>query len=260
MDDEDRSPSRRRTAHNHRSTATGQQRTIELNRVLFGDVWLCSGQSNMNWPVRLSNNAAEEVKNANHPEIRSFTVGFYPSLVPMKLPPPARWEVCTPEFAKNFSGVGYFFAREIHQTQKIPIGIIHSSAGATYGEVWISERRACRSTCRRISRSGCAELNKAGRRGRAETSITSAKLEKWTATVDPASAVRKYASDPDLKTEDWLDIVVPRPWQDVGLPDFNGLVWFRHWIDIPAILAPARICHWCCRSSTTPTSPGSTAR
>ena len=57
----------------------------------------------------------------------------------MKLPPPARWEVCKPEFAKNFTGVGYFFAREIHKTQKIPIGIIHSSAGATYGEVWVSE-------------------------------------------------------------------------------------------------------------------------
>lgn len=56
----------------------------------------------------------------------------------MKLPQPAQWEVCSPEFAKNFTGVGYFFAREIHRTQKIPIGIIHSSVGATYAEAWVS--------------------------------------------------------------------------------------------------------------------------
>ena len=104
----------------------------------FGDVWLCSGQSNMNWPLRLTMNAEEEVKQANYPEIRSFTVNFFSSLVPMKLPPPASWEVCTPEFARNFTAVGYFFAREIHKTQKVPIGIIHSSAGATAAEVWTS--------------------------------------------------------------------------------------------------------------------------
>src|SRR5204863_9140570 len=112
----------------HTLTIASATRKVTLANVLFGDVWLCSGQSNMNWPVRLSNNAEEEVKNANHKEIRSFTVSFFPSLVPLQLPPPARWEVCKPEFAKNFSGVGYFFARAINQTQKVPVGIIHSSA------------------------------------------------------------------------------------------------------------------------------------
>jgi len=79
--------------------------------------------------VLLCDNAEEEVKASNDPQIRSFTVGFYPSLIPMKLPPPARWEVRSPEFAKNFRGVGYFFAREIRRTQRNPIGNLDNTAG-----------------------------------------------------------------------------------------------------------------------------------
>jgi sialate O-acetylesterase len=185
----------------------------------------------MNWPVRLSVNAEEEVKNANHPAIRSFTVSFFPALVAQKLPPPARWEVCKPEFARNFSGVGYFFARAIHQTQKVPVGIIHSSAGATYGEVWISEQ-ALRKYMPNDFKKELARTKEAAGEG-AEHYDYFTELEKWAAAVDPASARLKYTSDPDLKTNDWLDLAVPRPWQDAGLPGFHGLVWFRHWIDVP---------------------------
>ena len=215
----------------HTLTIEGTTKKAILKNVLFGDVWLCSGQSNMNWPVRLSNNAEEEVKNANHPEIRSFTVSFFPSLVPMKLPPPARWEVCKPDFAKNFSGVGYFFAREINQTQKIPVGIIHSSVGATYGEVWISEQALRKYMPNDFKKELALRSERAGED--AEMFDYFKAVEKWTATVDPQSARLKYNADPDLKTDDWLDIAVPKAWQDAGLADFNGLVWFRHWIDVP---------------------------
>jgi sialate O-acetylesterase len=215
----------------HTITIAGKEQKVVLKKVLFGDVWLCSGQSNMNWPVRLSKNAEEEVKNANHPAIRSFTVGFYPSLVPMKLPPPAVWEACRPEFARNFTGVGYFFAREIHKTQKIPIGIIHSSAGATYGEVWVSEPALRKHMPKDFVKELALAKEAAGEK--AEDFDYLAELEKWTAAVDPASGRFKFISDPNLKTDDWRDITVPKPWQDAGLNDFHGLVWFRHWIDIP---------------------------
>jgi sialate O-acetylesterase len=115
----------------HIVVVEGGGRKETLTNVLFGDVWLCTGQSNMNWPVRLAQNAEEEVKACTNANIRSFTVNFYSALTPELLPPPARWEPCTPEFAKNFTAVGYFFAREIQATQKVPIGLIHSSAGAT---------------------------------------------------------------------------------------------------------------------------------
>ena len=190
----------------HTITVAGMKQKTVLKNVLFGDVWLCTGQSNMNWPVRLSNNAEEEVKNANHAEIRSFTVHFFPSLVPMKLPPPAAWEVCKPEFARNFSGVGYFFAREILKTQKVPIGIIHSSAGATYGEVWVSEQ-ALRKHMPGDFEKQLALLRDAA--GVGEDDNYFADLEKWTSAVDPLSARLKYITDPDLKTDDWRDIAVP---------------------------------------------------
>lgn len=218
----------------HELVVEGGGRSAKLTNVLFGDVWLCTGQSNMNWPVRLANNAEDEVKQANVPEIRSFTVSFYSSLVPMKLPPPAKWEICTPEFARNFTAVGYFFARQIHATQKIPIGIIHSSAGATAAEAWVSGE-ALRREMPYDFPERFAELDQLVAVGGPNFEYFGA-LEKWTATVDPVSSEKKYISDPQLKTDDWLDISVPKPWEEAGLQplkEFDGLVWFRHEIDIP---------------------------
>jgi sialate O-acetylesterase len=216
----------------HTVAVVGSKQQVTLKNVLFGDVWLCSGQSNMNWPVRLSLNAEEEVKRADFPQIRSFTVSFYASLVPMKLPPAAQWEVCKPEFARNFTGVGYFFAREIHKTQKIPIGIIHSSAGATYGEVWVSPEALRKHMPNDFKRELSAARAAAGEG--AENYDYFAEIEKWVAAVDPGNARQKVASDREFNTDGWIDITVPRAWQEAGIPDFNGLVWFRHWIDVPS--------------------------
>lgn len=216
----------------HTLTIVGAKQSVTLRNVLCGDVWLCSGQSNMNWPVRLSVNAEEEVKNANYPDIRSFTVNFFPSLVLMQLPPPARWEVCKPELARNFTGVGYFFAREINKTQKVPIGIIHSSVGATYAEVWVSEPALRKHMPDDFVKQ--LEVRKEAAGPDAEQFDYFTELAKWTATVDPASAKLKYASDPDLKTDDWLDMEIPKPWQESRLPDFRGLLWLRHTVEVPA--------------------------
>jgi sialate O-acetylesterase len=215
----------------HTIVVEGKAQKVTITNVLFGDVWLCTGQSNMNWPVRLANNADEEVKQANYPEIRSFTVSFYSSLVPLKLPPPAKWEACTPEFARNFTAVGYFFAREIHKTQKIPIGIIHSSAGATAAEAWTSAD-ALRAQMPFDFPERLAELKQLADVGGPNFDFFR-ETEKWMAKVDPTSAARRYISDPNLNIDDWVDIAVPKPWQEAGLKDFHGLVWFRHSIDIP---------------------------
>lgn len=216
----------------HTLTIAGAKQRIELTNVLCGDVWLCSGQSNMNWPVRLSQNAEEEVKQASHPEIRSFTVNFFPSLVPLQLPPPARWEQCTPEFARNFSGVGYFFAREINQNQKVPIGIIHSSVGATAAEAWVSGPSLARLMPEDFPKE-LAELKE--RTGEVAADYDHfAELEKWLAGVDPESARLKYSTAADLDTSSWLEVDVPKPWEETAIGDFDGLVWFRHEIELPA--------------------------
>ncbi|MFM8468487.1 MAG: sialate O-acetylesterase [Limisphaerales bacterium] len=218
----------------HTLVIEGGGRKETLTNVLFGDVWLCGGQSNMNWPVRLAQNGEEEVKAATNALIRSFTVTFYSAYEPQRLPPPAKWERCEPEFARNFTAVGYFFAREIQATQKIPIGLIHSSAGATAAEVWLSAE-ALRREMPFDFRDRLDEHDKTNAFYGANFDYFRA-VEQWLAKVDPPSAAKKFASDLNLDTSDWRDIEVPKPWEETGvaeLKDFDGLVWFRHVVDVP---------------------------
>jgi sialate O-acetylesterase len=111
--------------------------TITIADVLVGDVWIGSGQSNMQWAVRQSDNADVEVAKANFPQIRLFYVPRKTSPVPVE-DVDARWVVCTPESIKEFSAVLYFFGRQMHQDLKVPMGLIHSSWGGTPIASWIS--------------------------------------------------------------------------------------------------------------------------
>lgn len=211
----------------------GGKQSVLLTNVMVGDVWLCSGQSNMNWPVRLSLNGEEEAKQANYPGIRSFTVGFCPSYEPMQVPLPAVWENCTPEHARNFTAMGYFFAREVNKVEKIPIGIIHSSVGATAAEAWISAP-GLRKYMPYDFQAQLERLDKeTGDPGRDYFQA----VEQWAAAVDPLSARQHYTSDPALNTNDWMEVPMPRPWKKAGLTDFDGLVWFRTSVEIPDAMA-----------------------
>lgn len=111
--------------------------TITIADVLVGDVWIGSGQSNMQWPVRQSDNADAEIASANFPQIRLFYVPRKTSSVPVD-DVDARWVVCTPESVKEFSAVLYFFGRQMHQDLKTPMGLIHSSWGGTPIASWLS--------------------------------------------------------------------------------------------------------------------------
>jgi sialate O-acetylesterase len=111
--------------------------TITIADVLVGDVWIGSGQSNMQWPVRQSDNADAEIASANFPQIRLFYVPRKTSPAPVD-DVDARWVVCTPESVKEFSAVLYFFGRQMHQDLKTPMGLIHSSWGGTPIASWLS--------------------------------------------------------------------------------------------------------------------------
>lgn len=214
----------------HTLTVQGKLQAATFTNVLVGDVWLCSGQSNMNWPVRLSDNAEEEVQNANYPQIRSFTCNFYPALFPQDLPQATKWETCTPEFAKNFSGVGYFFARDVHKATNVPIGIIHSSVGATYAEVWVSAEALARDMPHDFNE----ELAVVKQAADATGSDYFGNIEQWLAAADPQSAKLKYATAADLDASDWRDVEVPQAWEETGLKDFDGLVWYRREVEVPS--------------------------
>ena len=119
--------------------------TTELSDIAFGEVWLCSGQSNMNFPLGKFDrwrsgviNYENEIAAANHPDIRFFTVEQQVARTPQKDCKGA-WKVCSPQSAAEFSAVAYYFAKEIQKELGVPVGIIHSSWGGTPVEAWTKE-------------------------------------------------------------------------------------------------------------------------
>ena len=110
---------------------------ITLSDVLVGEVWVCSGQSNMVMSVGRSNNAEEEIKNANFPNIRLIKVPTKPVETPQS-DFQGQWAACSPETVANFSAAGYFFGRRLHKDLKVPVGLIFTAVGGTPAEAWTS--------------------------------------------------------------------------------------------------------------------------
>ena len=117
-------------------TISDGKKNIEFKNVMYGDVWICSGQSNMAMQVSRCKDLEKEIAGANYPDIRSLTVPRVSSAAPDKNMKPSPWIVCSPETVSNFSGAAYFFARDLYKELKIPMGIINSSIGGTPAEAW----------------------------------------------------------------------------------------------------------------------------
>ncbi len=112
--------------------------TVTLRDILVGDVWLCSGQSNIEWPVRLADNAALAVSTAQLPLIRHFKVAQQMAHEPPATDVQGSWTVCTPESVPHFTAVGFFFARELQRELGVPIGLLNITWGGTPIEAWLS--------------------------------------------------------------------------------------------------------------------------
>jgi sialate O-acetylesterase len=112
--------------------------TVEFHDVLVGEVWICSGQSNMEWPMSRAFEPQQDIQNATNPMIRLFTVPKLKAKAPVR-DVQASWQVCAPEVAKNFSAIAYYFGRALQLARGVPVGLIHTSWGGTPAEVWMSE-------------------------------------------------------------------------------------------------------------------------
>ena len=113
---------------------------IKLGNILVGEVWICSGQSNMEWSVKQSLNAQEEIAAANHPNIRLFNVpGHTVHPIPQRKGR-GEWAICSPQSIPGFSAVGYAFGRRIQQSINVPVGLIGSNWGGTRIEPWTTEQ------------------------------------------------------------------------------------------------------------------------
>jgi sialate O-acetylesterase len=220
-------------------TVRGEGREKIFRDVMVGEVWIGSGQSNMEWPVSLAVQPQEEVASANFPDIRLFTVPKRGSGEPVD-DVPGDWSVCSPETVGSFSAVLYFFGRHLHKTLGVPIGLIHTSWGGTPVEAWTSRSalRAEPASRRLVERDEHSEMG--------PTDVEQAKRELQRAFAEWEENV--YHKDTgnegvgrgwaDGKFDDiaWKTMELPCVWQSAGL-SFNGAVWFRRQVDVPAAWA-----------------------
>jgi sialate O-acetylesterase len=117
----------------------GKSNEVAVENVLVGEVWLCSGQSNMQWPLKASRGGKAAVRGAADPRLRLFSVANGPAMTPER---DARgsWAACSPESAEAFSAVGYYFGRYLRQKLGVPVGLIQNAWGGTPAEAWTSRK------------------------------------------------------------------------------------------------------------------------
>ena len=212
-------------------------RTLTFDNVMSGEVWLCSGQSNMQFSVNGAINAEAEMAAADYPDIRLVTVPRRPEAHPQKDADIDGWKVCRPDTVPSFSAVGYFFGRDLHEAlEGVPIGLINSSYGGTPVEAWTSAG----------SLQTVPEMADALNQLDAAFSTP----EKAQAQYEQAYAKfmdNAYAKDagftpsreaqwaaPDLDLGEWQAMTLPVLWESTGYKDFDGWMWFRRDVDLPA--------------------------
>src|SRR5665213_1810588 len=215
---------------------------ITINDILIGDVWLCSGQSNMEYQLGYDNATyGKEMEEVNNPEIRQFKVPIHPVLAgPEEEMTRGAWEWANPKNIAPFTAVGYFFAKHLYEKYHVPIGLINSSVGGTPIEAWISEGGLKHFT----DIIGTVEKNK-------DTAYINS-MQRAGAGLprqQQASTNDKGLNGPipwyDLAyvPKGWRTITVPAFWEDQGVKDLNGTVWYRKEIDVPASMVgkPSRV-------------------
>ena len=209
---------------------------LTIKNVLVGEVWICSGQSNMEWALVNTVDGAEAVAQANYPEIRLFTVEHNTATSALE-DVQGRWVVTTPEDAGTFSAVGYFFGREIYQQVKVPIGLINTSWGGTPAEAWTA-LEALRSSpeLKPILDRYESSLN-AGPQTKQAYERALAEWEEKNLYLDSENKgeAQGYA-DPVTSTVDWSKMDLPKQFETAGLL-IDGVVWFRKVVDVPATWA-----------------------
>ena len=200
---------------------------LSIRDILFGDVWFCSGQSNMVHQLNIHDvTYAKDIAGANFPQIRQF-------LVPTQhyLPGPQSdltngyWQPAIGDAVRPFSAVAFFFARKLYLKYKVPIGIINASVGGSPIEAWTSEK-------------GLAGF---------PSILNTIQQNKDTAYINKQSVTNRLPlppdaglnaspkwSDPNYIPRGWRRINIPGYWEDQGLKDLNGIVWYRREIELPA--------------------------
>ncbi len=207
---------------------------LALQNVMVGDVWLCSGQSNMEFGVGNLTQPEQTIAAANDPNIRLFTVNKVPALTPQATTA-GQWQVCTPDTIKSqgtwngFSAVAYFFGRNLEQKTHVPIGLLLSSWGGTPAEAWTSE-----AALRKDVPDFNPQLDQLAD-ARTSAGTQAQRVADWYAKNDPGTPASWQ--DPAFDDSAWKALPQPGFFQDAGVPELagiNGVVWYRRTFDLPA--------------------------
>jgi len=208
---------------------------LRITNVLVGEVWVASGQSNMEFPLSRARNADEEIAKAAFPQIRLFTVAKATSTTP-KDDVSGGWVECGPDTASTFSAVAYFFGRKLAQELHVPIGLVHTSWGGTPAEAWTSREAL---TAEPSLRPMVDELD----RLLADPSVAekyARELKAWrekNLVQDPGNVGEGQGfARTDFDDAGWEKVTLPASIERLG-HQIDGVVWFRHTVEVPAAWA-----------------------
>ena len=219
----------------HKMTVTAKDTKVVLEDLLIGEVWLCSGQSNMEWSVNASDNAPTEKRAATLPQIRHFKVQNDLALKPLDdLQSSSTWTVCSPATVGDFTAVGYFFAKELALKLQIPVGLVNSSWGGSQIEGWIS-KESMESSDQLKDYAKTIPDNWQDANQRLDQQLKQQTLGNPLAQVS-ASDQAKYLL-PDYNFKQWYKGYNPGAWDWQGLWAYRGLGYMAKYVDIPADMA-----------------------
>jgi len=213
---------------------------LKLENVLIGEVWICSGQSNMEMPLAGWGkvvNYEQEIAAANYPNIRLLHVDRTTSTKPLNDVSVALggWVACSPQTVAEFSSVAYFFGKNLFDNKNIPIGLINTSWGGTIAEAWTSG-----STLKTMPdfTNSVLEIEKSAVGVLDMKEKYNQDLANWSTQVEKTD--KGYLNgqpiwlDNDLDVTNWKTMQIPDSWENQELPGFDGVVWFRKTITIPS--------------------------
>jgi len=203
---------------------TDGQRTAELRNVLVGDVWICGGQSNMELPLRFTDDAAEVMKRANDPQIRYFTVAEHTAYRPTHTLE-GSWKVVSPQTAGELSAVAFYFGRSLQRRLHVPVGLVVDAVGGSAGETWASAASL------RPLHDYDIPLAKLARFASEGLPPYGNYIMPWYDRYDLGLKRKWYA--PDYQDSGWKRVHLPGGFADLGLSVTPAVAWFRREISLP---------------------------
>ncbi|MFD1601401.1 sialate O-acetylesterase [Flavobacterium artemisiae] len=205
---------------------------ITIKNVLVGEVWICSGQSNMEFQVFKTMNSEKEIADANYPMIRHFGVAQDLSGTPKDDLKQGKWEVANKENVGNFTAVGYYFARKLYSELKIPIGIINTSWGGTNVETWTSREAFEKSDEFKsmIANVPTVDINAIFETYKKSVLDNLKKVQGFDVSMENEEQFK----NPNFQDKNWPEIKVPSLWENQQIGNIDGIVWMRKTIVLTA--------------------------